>query len=146
LASANKSDLALGLCTPADNMLGALAPIGDVFQRDVLRLARHLSAEARRIPDEMLAAAREDQPGWTDAHPEELSPSDRLDEILRLYIEEGHTADQIAEHGFDSQTAHKAIRQVDGAEHKRKQAPVVLKVTSRAFGAGRRMPVGRRYT
>jgi NAD+ synthase (glutamine-hydrolysing) len=144
LASANKTDLALGRCTPADSMLGALAPIGDLFQQDVLRLARHVNAGARRIPEEMLTAAPEKERGGDGAHPREFSPRDRVDGILRRYIEEGRMADQIAEHGFDSQTVYSTIRQADRAEHKRKQAPVVLKVSSRAFGAGRRMPVARR--
>jgi len=133
LVPSSKSDLALGRCVPVGGAPGAMAPIGDLFERDVCQLAERLNAGGARIPGRMLAGARETR---TD---------ERLGEILRRYIEKNRLADPIVGEGFDAETVRDVIRRVDCAEYKRKQAPVVLKVTSRAFGAGRRMPVARRY-
>jgi NAD+ synthetase len=147
LATGNKSELSVGYCTLYGDMAGGLAPIGDVMKTDIYRLARQLNAEAprARIPDSTLvkAPSAELKPNQTDQ--DKLPPYELLDDILRRYIEADQTAEQIIAAGLDAREVLRVLRMVDFSEHKRKQAPPVLKVTTRAFGSGRRMPIAQRY-
>jgi len=147
LATGNKSELSVGYCTLYGDMAGGLAPIGDVMKTDIYRLARQLNAEAPRprIPESTLtkAPSAELKPNQTDQ--DKLPPYELLDDILRRYIEEDRTAEQIIAAGLDAREVLRVLRMVDFSEHKRKQAPPVLKVTTRAFGSGRRMPIAQRY-
>jgi NAD+ synthetase len=147
LATGNKSELSTGYCTLYGDMCGGLAPIGDLLKTTVYRLAEQLNAEAGfdRIPRSIIdkPPTAELKPNQTDQ--DKLPPYDLLDEILRRYIEEDKTAAQIVAEGFDGPTVRRAVGMVDAAEYKRKQAAPVLKVTSRAFGTGRRMPIAQRY-
>jgi len=142
LAPVDKTDLALGRYTLAGSMPGALAPIGDVLTQDVLRLGEHLSGTRERIPRGML----EDPRGSGGQEGGAIEPDGpAVDEILAGYVEQGRTVEQIAADGFDRELVARTVRQVDRTEYRRKQAPLVLMVTSRAFGSGRRFPVARRY-
>ena len=147
LATGNKSELSTGYCTLYGDMAGGLAPIGDVLKTDVYRLARQLNDEAgrERIPASTLAKApsAELKPGQVDQ--DNLPAYDILDEILKRYIEADDTAEQIIAQGLPAAEVRRAIAMVDSAEHKRRQAAPVLKVTTRAFGTGRRMPIAQRY-
>ena len=147
LATGNKSELSVGYCTLYGDMCGGLAPIGDVLKTVVYRLAEHLNARAGapRIPESTLTKppSAELKPGQTDQ--DKLPPYDLLDEILKRYIEGDRTAEQIAAEGLDAHTVRRIVRMVDRAEFKRRQAAPVLKVTARAFGTGRRMPIAQRY-
>jgi len=147
LATGNKSELSVGYCTLYGDMAGGLAPIGDVMKTDIYRLARQLNAEAQRprIPDSTLvkAPSAELKPNQTDQ--DKLPPYELLDDILRRYIEADQTAEQISAAGLDAREVLRVLAMVDFSEHKRKQAPPVLKVTTRAFGSGRRMPIAQRY-
>ena len=147
LATGNKSELSVGYCTLYGDMAGGLAPIGDVMKTDVYRLARQLNAEAgrERIPESTLVKppSAELKPNQTDQ--DKLPPYDLLDDILKRYIEADQTAEQIIAAGLDPREVRRVVRMVDLAEHKRQQAPPVLKVTTRAFGSGRRMPIAQRY-
>jgi NAD+ synthetase len=147
LATGNKSELSVGYCTLYGDMAGGLAPIGDVMKTDIYRLARRLNAEAGRprIPESTLtkAPSAELKPNQTDQ--DKLPPYELLDDILRRYIEEDRTGEQIIAAGLDAREVLRVLRMVDFSEHKRKQAPPVLKVTTRAFGSGRRMPIAQRY-
>jgi len=142
LAPVDKTDLALGRYTLADSMPGALAPIGDVLRQDVIRLGEHLSGSRGRIPRAMLTAPRSGG-GSEGSATEPDGPV--VDGILAKYIEQGRTIGQIVGDGFDREVVTRTVRQVDRGEYRRKQAPPVLMVTSRAFGGGRRLPVARRY-
>jgi NAD+ synthase (glutamine-hydrolysing) len=129
-------------------MAGALSPIGDVLKTVVYKLAEQLNAEGARprIPRRVF-----DKPPSAELKPDQrdqdkLPPYDLLDEVLRRYIEQDRTAEQIIAEGFDPQTVRRVVGMVDAAEFKRRQASPVLKVTSRAFGSGRRMPIAQRYT
>ena len=148
LATGNKSELSTGYCTLYGDMAGALSPIGDVLKTVVYRLAEQLNAEGKteRIPRRVFdkAPTAELKPGQTDQ--DKLPPYDVLDEVLRRYIEQDRTAEQIVAEGFDVETVRRVVELVDGAEFKRRQAAPVLKVTPRAFGIGRRMPIAQRYT
>ena len=147
MATGNKSELSTGYCTLYGDMCGALAPIGDVLKTDVYRLADELNTERseRRIPPGTLTKppSAELKPGQLDQ--DKLPPYEQLDAILQKYIEQDKTAEQIVADGLDEKTTRRVIRMVDAAEHKRRQAPPVLKVTRRAFGTGRRMPIARRF-
>jgi NAD+ synthase (glutamine-hydrolysing) len=147
LATGNKSELSTGYCTLYGDMAGGLAPIGDVLKTVVYRLAEQLNREAgsERIPGSSIAKppSAELKPNQFDQ--DKLPPYDLLDDILQRYVEEDQTAEQIIAEGFDAATVRRVVRMVDAAEYKRKQAPPVLKVTGRAFGSGRRMPIAQRY-
>jgi len=147
LATGNKSELSCGYCTLYGDMCGGLAPIGDVLKTVVYQLAEHLNAEAGRdrIPRSTLTKppSAELKPGQVDQ--DKLPPYDLLDEILARYVEKDLTAEQIISEGFDAEVVSRVVRMVDLAEYKRKQAAPVLKVTARAFGSGRRMPIAQRF-
>ncbi len=147
LATGNKSELSCGYCTLYGDMCGGLAPIGDVLKTDIYRLAQQLNDEAGfdRIPRNTFdkPPSAELKPNQTDQ--DKLPPYDLLDQILQRYVEEDMTAETIVAQGYDSATVYRVARMVDLSEYKRKQAAPVLKVSSRAFGAGRRMPIAQRY-
>jgi NAD+ synthetase len=147
LTTGNKSELSCGYCTLYGDMAGGLAVIGDVLKTTVYRLAHQLNAEAgfERIPANSITKppSAELKPNQVDQ--DKLPPYDLLDEILRRYIEQDETAEQIIAAGLPGEAVRRVVWMVDTAEHKRRQAPPVLKVTGRAFGSGRRMPIAQRY-
>jgi NAD+ synthase (glutamine-hydrolysing) len=147
LATGNKSELSVGYCTLYGDMAGGLAPIGDVLKTVVFDLARQLNAEAGcdRIPAGILAKppSAELKPDQFDQ--DKLPPYDLLDAILKRYIEEDMTADVIIGDGLDEAVVSQVVAMVDASEYKRNQAPPALRVTPRAFGHGRRMPIAQRY-
>jgi NAD+ synthetase len=147
LATGNKSELSTGYCTLYGDMSGGLAVIGDVFKTIVFRLARQVNIDAgrERIPQGII-----DKPPSAELKPnqfdqDKLPPYDLLDRILERYVERDRTARQIIEEGFEPAVVNYVVRLVDYSEYKRKQAAPVLKVTARAFGTGRRMPIAQRY-
>jgi len=153
LTTGNKSELAVGYCTMYGDMAGGLAVISDVPKTMVYELARWINSDyssrrARRreiIPTSIIekAPSAELKPNQTDQ--DVLPPYEILDEILRLYVEENLSARDIVTHGFDEKTVRWVQRRVDLNEYKREQAAPGLKVTSRAFGVGRRMPIAQKY-
>jgi len=147
LATGNKSELSTGYCTLYGDMSGGLSPIGDVLKTTVFRLAEQLNAEAGfdRIPRGVIAKppSAELKPNQFDQ--DTLPPYELLDRILQRYVEDDKTARQIVAEGFDAATVNRVVRMVDAAEYKRKQAAPALKVTARAFGSGRRMPIAQQY-
>jgi NAD+ synthase (glutamine-hydrolysing) len=147
LASGNKSEISVGYCTLYGDMVGGLAVIGDVPKTLVYRLCRHINATDPRspIPERVLtkAPSAELRPEQKDA--DSLPPYDVLDPILDAYVRDERSYDQIVAAGFDPATVSRVIGLVDRNEYKRQQAAPVLKVTSRAFGFGRRMPIAQRY-
>jgi len=147
LTTGNKSELAVGYCTLYGDMCGGLAVLSDVPKTVVYELSRMVNRSAGRalIPARTLekppsAELRENQ---TDQ--DTLPPYDVLDAILEQYVERDRAVEDIVALGFDRSTVERVARMVEGAEHKRKQAPIGLKVTSRAFGTGRRMPIAAKY-
>ena len=146
LTTGNKSELAVGYCTLYGDMCGGLAAISDVPKTLVYELARHLNASSELIPLRTIekVPSAELRPNQTDQ--DTLPPYDILDAILRLYVEENLGVAEIAAQGFDPETVRWVARKVDFNEYKREQAAPGLKVTSRAFGMGRRMPIAQRYS
>jgi NAD+ synthase (glutamine-hydrolysing) len=145
LTTGNKSELAVGYCTLYGDMAGGLAVISDVPKTHVYNLARWLNREREVIPHKTIEKppSAELKPGQVDQ--DTLPPYDILDEILRLYVEENLSGADIAAMGFDEKTVRWVQRRVDLNEYKRAQAAPGIKVTSRAFGMGRRMPIAQRY-
>jgi NAD+ synthetase len=145
LTTGNKSELAVGYCTIYGDMAGGLAVISDVPKTMVYELARWINRERELIPRSTIdkAPSAELKPNQTDQ--DMLPPYEILDEILRLYIEENLSARDIIAHGFDEKTVRWVQRRVDLNEYKREQAAPGLKVTTRAFGLGRRMPIAQKY-
>ncbi|MDQ2867171.1 MAG: NAD+ synthase [Verrucomicrobiota bacterium] len=145
LSTGNKSELAVGYCTIYGDMAGGLAVISDVPKTMVYQLARYMNRERDVIPEPTITKppSAELRPNQTDQ--DTLPPYDILDVILRLYVEENRSARDIVAQGFDEKTVAWVRRRVDLNEYKRAQAAPGLKVTSRAFGAGRRMPIAQGY-
>jgi len=147
LATGNKSELSTGYCTLYGDMCGGLAPIGDVLKTTVYELAEQLNAEtgSERIPQGIItkAPSAELKPDQLDE--DKLPPYPLLDEVISRYIEGDRTARQIIDEGFAPDVVNRAVRMVDANEYKRKQAAPAIKVTTRAFGTGRRMPIAQRY-
>ena len=145
LSTGNKSELAVGYCTIYGDMAGGLAVISDVPKTMVYELARWMNRDREIIPKSTIEKppSAELKPGQKDQ--DSLPPYEVLDEILRLYVEENLSARDIVAHGFDEKTVRWVQRRVDINEYKREQAAPGIKVTSRAFGVGRRMPIAQRY-
>jgi NAD+ synthetase len=153
LTTGNKSELAVGYCTIYGDMAGGLAVISDVPKTLVYQLARWINSDyaSRAGRDrEIIPASTIDKPPSAELKPgqtdqDTLPPYDVLDEILRQYVEENLSARDIIAHGFDEKTVRWVQRRVDLNEYKREQAAPGLKVTSRAFGLGRRMPIAQKF-
>ncbi len=146
LSTGNKSELAVGYCTLYGDMAGGLAVISDVPKMMVYELAHWVNREREVIPQATLdkPPSAELRPNQTDQ--DELPPYDVLDRILKAYIEDVKSPEEIADHyGFDIALVRKIALRVDRNEYKRKQAPPGLKVTSRAFGFGRPFPIAQRF-
>jgi NAD+ synthetase len=153
LTTGNKSELAVGYCTLYGDMAGGLAVIADVPKTTIYELARHINHAPgvmnRRktvIPETSLTKppSAELRPNQTDQ--DTLPPYEVLDAILKLYIEESKSAAEIvAETKLDETLVRDIVRKIDLNEYKRKQAPPCLRVTTKAFGIGRRVPIAQRY-
>jgi len=145
LTTGNKSELAVGYCTLYGDMCGGLAVISDVPKTMVYRLAEFLNRGGEKIPRRTIEKppSAELRPDQTDQ--DTLPPYGTLDAILKLHIEENLGIDEIAARGFDRETVRWVARKVDFNEYKREQAAPGLKVTSRAFGIGRRMPIAQGF-
>jgi len=147
LATGNKSELAVGYSTLYGDMAGGLAPLSDLPKMMVYELAEHINEQSGReiIPHSTLIKppSAELRPDQKDE--DSLPPYDTLDQILYYYIEENKSACDIIAEGFDDKTVKKVIRMVDTSEFKRRQAATGLRITTRSFGVGRRMPIARGY-
>ena len=145
LSTGNKSELSVGYCTLYGDMAGGLAVISDVPKTMIYELARWMNRNLEIIPISTIekAPSAELRPNQKDQ--DTLPPYDVLDEILQLYVEENLSARDIIARGFDEKTVRWVQRRVDLNEYKREQAAPGLKVTSRAFGMGRKMPIAQRY-
>ena len=143
LTTGNKSEMAVGYCTLYGDMNGGLAVIADLPKTMVYRVSRWRNRRRPDIPEAIFtkAPSAELRPDQTDQ--DSLPPYDLLDQILELHVEQSQSAEEIIARGFDERTVHRILRLVRAAEFKRKQAAPVLKVTSRAFGTGWRMPIAR---
>jgi NAD+ synthetase len=147
LTTGNKSEVAVGYCTLYGDMCGGLAVISDVPKTDVWALSRWINEHHGReiIPARSIdkVPSAELRPNQTDQ--DSLPPYELLDQIIERYVEDEQSAAQIIAAGFDAATVTRVIRLIDRSEYKRRQAAPGIKVTSRAFGFGRRMPIAQNY-
>jgi NAD+ synthetase len=145
LTTGNKSELAVGYCTLYGDMCGGLAVINDVPKTMVYRIARWLNREREIIPAASIikAPSAELRPNQTDQ--DSLPPYDALDAILDAYVVEGKSAAEIIQSSYDEKTVWRIIRLINFNEYKRRQAAPGLKVTTKAFGVGRRVPVAQKH-
>ena len=147
LTTGNKSEIAVGYCTLYGDMCGGLAVISDVPKTIVYAVSEYVNQRANRdvIPRNTIIKppSAELRPNQTDQ--DSLPPYEVLDAILYRYVEEEKGAAQIIADGFDPTVVMRIITLIDRSEYKRRQAAPGLKVTSRAFGFGRRMPIAQNY-
>jgi NAD+ synthetase len=146
LATGNKSELSLGYCTLYGDTVGGLAVLGDVYKRDVYAIAKHANREKPRIPGSTM-----EKPPSAELAPDQLDTDDLpdydvLDAVLEQCIEGGMGASGVKPPpGCRPEVAEEIVRRLDRNEYKRRQAPLVLRTSPKAFGSGRRLPIVHRY-
>jgi len=147
LTTGNKSEMAVGYCTLYGDMAGGFAVIKDVFKTVVYELCVYRNSIGSKpvIPQSVI-----DKPPSAELRPDQkdtdsLPPYEVLDPILRAYVEQDRSIDELIAMGFDPATVQRVTRLVDLSEYKRRQAPPGVKITPRAFGRDRRLPITNRY-
>ncbi len=147
LATGNKSEMSVGYSTLYGDMVGGFAPLRDISKTWVYRLAswRNESAGCEIIPNSSLT-----RPPTAELRPDQLDvdslpPYDELDPIIEGYVEHDLDPEQLIARGHDAEVVRRVVRMIERAEYKRRQGPIGIKVTPRAFGKDRRMPVTSRY-
>ena len=147
LTTGNKSEMSVGYATLYGDMAGGFAVLKDVPKTLVYRLARWRNERAGRdvIPAGVIARAPTAELREHQTDQDSLPPYEVLDPILKLYVEDDRSAEEIAARGFDAATVARVIRMVDASEYKRRQAPPGVKITPKAFGRDRRLPITNWY-
>jgi NAD+ synthetase len=145
LSTGNKSELAVGYCTLYGDMCGGLAVISDVPKTLVYRIAAYINRDRQVIPVSSItkAPSAELKPDQTDQ--DSLPPYDVLDQIVEAYVERDMDVEAITRLGLDRATVEAMVRRINGSEYKRRQAAPGLRISSKAFGTGRRYPVAAQY-
>lgn len=145
LNTSNKSEAAVGYGTLYGDMCGGLAVLGDVYKVDVFELAKFINRNEEKIPVNSIVKppSAELRPDQKDS--DSLPDYEVLDTVLKLYIEGREGPNQIIKRGFDSNLVKRILRMVNLNEHKRFQTPPILRISKKAFGMGRRMPIVARY-
>jgi len=143
--TSNKSELAVGYGTLYGDMAGGLGVIGDVYKIQVYELAKFINKDAEIIPQNIIdkAPSAELRPDQKDS--DSLPDYAILDKILYHYIEESQDPDEIIAKGYDKTLVLRILRMVNTNEYKRHQTPPILRVSNKAFGSGRRMPIVGKY-
>ena len=141
LATGNKSELSVGYSTLYGDMVGGFAPIKDLLKTRVYEISRWLNRDGERIPVQIIdkAPSAELRPDQLDQ--DSLPAYDVLDKVLEGYVEHDLSVEEIAANGVDPQIVERVARMVDASEYKRRQGPLGIKITTKAFGRDRRMPV-----
>jgi len=145
LTTGNKSEMAVGYCTLYGDMDGALAPIADVFKTDIYKIVRWINREREIIPHNSITKppSAELRPGQTDQ--DSLPPYETLDAILDLYVVKNLAKVEIVARGFAVAVVNDVVNKINFSEYKRRQAAPALKISPRAFGMGRRIPIAQRF-
>jgi NAD+ synthase (glutamine-hydrolysing) len=147
LATGNKSELSVGYCTLYGDMVGGLAVLGDVYKHDVYALARHANRAGERIPEASITKAPSAELAPDQLDSDDLPPYDVLDAVLEQAIEGGLDAGRIEPPaGATREVVEQIVRRLDRNEYKRRQTPIVLRTSRKAFGTGRRLPIVQRFT
>jgi NAD+ synthase (glutamine-hydrolysing) len=145
LATGNKSELSVGYTTLYGDLVGGLAVLGDVLKRDVYALARYANRERETIPSNTVEKPPSAELAPNQRDTDSLPPYDVLDGILVQAVEQGRGTSEIdLPPGVDGERVRWVLRQLDRNEYKRRQAPIVLRVSPKAFGTGRRIPIVQR--
>jgi NAD+ synthase (glutamine-hydrolysing) len=147
LTTGNKSEMSVGYATLYGDMAGGFAVLKDVFKGDVYRLVRWRNESEGRelVPSSVLDRAPSAELRYEQRDEDSLPPYDVLDPILEAYVEQDLDSDEIVRQGFERDDVDKVIRLVDLAEYKRRQAPPGVRVSSKAFGRDRRLPITNRF-
>lgn len=145
LSTGNKSESAVGYCTLYGDMSGGLAVLADVPKQLVYGLCRHINQGGEIIPDRTLTRAPSAELAPDQKDEDDLPPYPVLDRILAAYLEEQLSVEEITAMGLKREMVEDVVRRIHASEYKRKQAPLGLKVTGKAFGHGRRYPTAHRY-
>ena len=145
LNTSNKSEAAVGYGTLYGDMAGGLSVIGDVYKTDVFELAKFMNRNGTVIPDHIITKppSAELRPDQKDS--DSLPDYAILDEILELYIEDQLGPNEIIEKGHDKQLVNRVLKMVNRSEYKRFQSPPIIRVSPKAFGMGRRLPLVGKY-
>jgi NAD+ synthase (glutamine-hydrolysing) len=145
LTTGNKSEMAVGYCTLYGDMNGALAPLADVFKTDVYKIAHWINREKIIIPENSISKppSAELRPNQTDQ--DSLPPYETLDAILDLYVVKNLSKEEIVKKGFDAEIVNDVLNKINFSEYKRRQAAPALKISARAFGTGRRIPIAQKF-
>ena len=146
LTTGNKSELATGYCTLYGDMAGGLAVISDVPKTLVYAISRALNAERVRIPWSTVEKPPSAELAPDQLDSDSLPPYEVLDAILERLIERHQDAPDVVAAGFEAEVVERIVRLLDRTEYKRRQAAPGLRVTTKAFGAGRAMPIAKRVT
>ncbi|MBL7686029.1 MAG: NAD+ synthase [Deltaproteobacteria bacterium] len=141
LSTGNKSEMAVGYCTLYGDMSGGLAVISDLPKKWVYRLSQYINRNEQIIPTSILkkAPSAELAPGQKDQ--DDLPDYDVLDAIVERYVEKNQSIQKIIDAGFSKKVVLDIVRRIHQNEYKRRQAPLGLRITSKAFGSGRRVPI-----
>ncbi len=146
LTTGNKSELATGYCTLYGDMAGGFAVLKDIPKTLVYRLSRHRnSSDGSVIPERVFTKAPSAELRANQKDADNLPPYEELDPILEAYVEDDRSYEELVAAGHDPEMVRRVIRLVDTSEYKRRQAPPGIKITPRAFGRDRRMPITNRY-
>lgn len=145
LSTGNKSELAVGYCTLYGDMSGGLSILADVPKTMVYQLACHINRDRAVIPQAIIEKqpSAELRPNQLDS--DTLPPYPILDRIIERYVDDGASVDEIVAEGISEEVVHQVVAAINRSEHKRRQAPPGIKVSAKAFGIGRRMPIAARY-
>ncbi|WP_027357687.1 NAD+ synthase [Desulforegula conservatrix] len=145
LTTGNKSEMATGYCTLYGDMNGGLAVISDVFKTKVYEICNDLNKNGEIIPQRIIDKAPSAELKHDQKDQDDLPEYDLLDKILKLAVEEFKGIDEIVEAGYDRKITEDVMRRIMNNEYKRQQAPPGLRVTTKAFGLGRRFPIAHRF-
>ena len=146
LATGNKSELSVGYCTLYGDTVGGLCVLGDVYKRDVYAIARHANRKELRIPENTITKPPSAELAKDQLDSDDLPEYDVLDVILEQCIEGALGAGDVrVPEGCDPAVAGETLRRLDRNEYKRRQSPLVLRTSPKAFGSGRRLPIVHRY-
>jgi NAD+ synthetase len=145
LSTGNKSELSVGYCTLYGDMAGGFALISDIPKTLVYKIAKRLNKTRTAIPESIIVRppTAELKPNQTDQ--DTLPPYDVLDAIISFYVEDKLPIEEVLRRGFDRVLVEKVVRMIEKNEYKRRQAAPGIKITSKAFGTGRRLPIARKF-